>query len=160
MKSLSLPNEQLIPEIKKLIDEGHVTTFRVRGFSMRPFLEDCRDKVMLSPCNKEEVKPGDIVLAEVSSHHYVLHRIIERDGEQIILRGDGNVKGTEQCLVTDVIGLATGFYRKGRNVPDKISSRKWKYYSRVWPSSPFLRRWILAFHRHIWLWMFPVKYKE
>lgn len=160
MKSLSLPNEQLIPEIKKLIDDGYVTTFRVRGFSMRPFLEDCRDKVILSPCRPEDVRSGDVVLAEIAPRHYVLHRVAARSGDRLILKGDGNVHGTEQCSIANVIGIATGFYRKGRTTPDTTCSRKWKLYSMIWPSSPFLRRWLLAFHRRIWLRIFPVRIKN
>lgn len=155
MKSISLPNERLIPEIKRLIDEGHTATFRVRGFSMRPFLEDRRDKVLLSPCSEEEICVGDVVLAEIAPGCYVLHRVMYRQDTRIILRGDGNVKGTERCLVTDVIGKATGFYRKGRTRLDSVSSWKWKLYSALWPAFPFVRRLLLAFHRRVWLRLCP-----
>ena len=124
MKTIALPNALFIPEIKRAIDEGHTTTFRVRGYSMRLFLEDRRDKVVLAPC--KEVKVGDVVLAEIQKDKYVLHRVIQKEGEHLTLMGDGNVYGTETCNTSNVIGIAIGFLRKGRDVMDTTDGKKWK----------------------------------
>lgn len=145
MKSYSIPNHILIPEIKKAIDEGHTATFRVRGFSMRLFLEDQRDKVLLAPCTS--VRKGDVILAEVLPQVYVLHRVIRMEGKQITLQGDGNIGTTEHCEMENVIGIATGFYRKGRTKPDLTSGWKWRAYSQIWLALTPLRRWILAIYR-------------
>ena len=45
---IQFPNAQLLPEIIKLLNEGHTVTLQLRGFSMRPFLEDKRDKALLA----------------------------------------------------------------------------------------------------------------
>ena len=58
-KSKAIPAEHLIPAVKNMLDEGRTATFRIRGRSMRPFLEDCRDRVILAPCDGAGVKPGD-----------------------------------------------------------------------------------------------------
>ena len=42
-----IENKVFIPMIKSCIDEGKTTTFRVRGYSMRPFLENDRDCVVI-----------------------------------------------------------------------------------------------------------------
>lgn len=154
MKSIALPNAILIPEIKKAIDEGHTATFRVRGFSMRLFLEDRRDKVVLAPY--KEVKVGDVVLAEIKKDIYVLHRVIKKEGEHLTLMGDGNIYGTEKCLCSNVIGVVTAFYRKGREKADLVEGKKWRIYSFCWLKLRPIRRYILAFYRHIWLRLFPV----
>ncbi len=158
MRTVSLPNNVLIPQIKRVIDEGHTATFRVRGFSMRIFLEDRRDKVVLAPCR--EVRKGDVVLAEVQPEFYVLHRVIRKDGNRLTLMGDGNIKGTEECLTENVIGVATGFIRKGRTRIDSTDGMKWKTYSWLWLRLQPLRRYILAFYRRIWLKLFPVNITE
>lgn len=44
---MQIPNAILIPEIIRLLDEGHTVTLRLRGYSMRPFLEDDRDVALL-----------------------------------------------------------------------------------------------------------------
>ena len=116
---------------------------------MRPFLETLRDKVVLAPPQREKIQAGDVVLAAISKDIFVLHRVTKREGERLTLRGDGNVYGTEECTISDVIGIVTGFYRKGRNKPDSVESKKWKIYSRLWPSSPLLRRVILAVWRRV-----------
>ncbi len=158
MKTIALPNAIFIPEIKRAIDEGHTATFRVRGFSMRLFLEDRRDKVVVAPC--KEVKVGDVVLAEVKKDLYVLHRVIKKEGERLTLMGDGNIYGTETCLCSNVIGVVTAFYRKGREKADLADGKKWRIYSFFWLKLKPFRRYILAFYRHIWLRIFPVHITE
>lgn len=157
MKSITIPNHILIPDVKQKIDTLGNATIRVHGFSMRIFLENGRDKVTLSRPDTDTLKRGDVVLAEVTPQLYVLHRIIHREGDQLTLMGDGNIVGTESCTVQDVIGIATAFYRKGRSIPDSAEGRKWKIYSKIWLTLTPMRRWILAFYRRIWLKLFPVK---
>lgn len=158
VRTLTLPNDILIPQIRKVLEEGHTATFRVRGVSMRPFLEDGRDKVLLEPLRRAP-RVGDVVLAEVEPKRYVLHRIVRIEGERITMRGDGNVRGTEEFDRKHIIGIATAFFRKGRNRPDSVTGTKWKLYSRIWLALTPLRRWILAAYRRIWLKVFPVKEK-
>ncbi|MBQ7423355.1 MAG: S24/S26 family peptidase [Prevotella sp.] len=155
-KSLSVEekffdNALLLPEVVKLLNEGHTVTLRLRGFSMRPFLEDKRDKALLKKA--ENPKVGDAVLAEIAPGHFVLHRIISIEGEKVVLRGDGNL-GTEQCTLKDVKGLAIGFYRKGREVADMTTDKKWRVYSAVWTRLFPIRRYLLAIHRRIILRFF------
>ena len=74
-------NAVLIPEITRILNEGHTVTLLLKGFSMRPFLENGRDKALLvKPGN---IKVGDPVLAEIEPLHFVLHRIIKIDGVNI-----------------------------------------------------------------------------
>ena len=46
IKEVQFANAVLLPEIVKMLDEGHTVTLRLRGYSMRPFLEDNRDKAL------------------------------------------------------------------------------------------------------------------
>ena len=133
----------LIPQFKQLLNEGHTVRFRVRGISMRPFLEDRRDIVTLAPLSKAP-EVGDAILAEVAPKHYVLHRVVRLQGDQITLQGDGNINYTESCL-----------RKEGRKTPDLASGRKWRYYSKVWLLLTPLRRYLLYAHRNIWLKIFP-----
>ena len=149
MKTLTIPNETLIPAVKAAIDEGHSVTLRVRGRSMRPFLEDNRDKAVLSPIRPDEVKRGDVVLAEVKPSFYVLHRVARRDGDNLTLRGDGNPYLRETCRTTNVIAIATGFLRGKRDKFTSTTSFRWKFYSFVWPSWGHLRRLLLAIYSRI-----------
>ena len=78
---IQFQNAHILPEIVKMMEEGHTVTLRLRGFSMRPFLEDNRDKALMTKAVSPKV--GDAVLAEVRPKFFVLHRIIKIDGENV-----------------------------------------------------------------------------
>ena len=159
MNHLFFPNELLMPNLGRMLKEGHNVILRAIGFSMRPFVENNRDSIIISPCRPEEVRKGDVVLAEFVPRRYAVHRVIRcyEDG-RIVLRGDGNAYGVEKCHRANIMGRVSGFYRKGRKKPDLVEGRKWRIYSRLWPDSPFLRRILLGVYRRIWLKLFPPRY--
>ena len=146
-----MANAVLLPEVIRMLEEGHTVTLPLRGFSMRPFLEDGRDKALLK--KPESINVGDPVLAETGPRHYVLHRIISIEGDHVTLRGDGNI-GVEHCRLQDVKATAIGFFRKGRDKADMTDSRKWRVYSWWWTRLFPIRRYLLAFYRRIWLKLF------
>lgn len=150
MKTINVPNEILIPKLKELLNQGLNVTIRVRGWSMRIFLDNNRDLVMLAPPQPDQLKRWDLVLAEVAPQQFVLHRIIKKNNNQLVLKGDGNVYGIERCDVNDVIGVATAFYRKGRQTPDYVTGWKWKYYSKLWMLLTPFRRIILGIYNRIY----------
>lgn len=145
-------NAEFLPEVVKILNEGHTVTLRLRGISMRPFLEDNRDKALL--CKPTMPKVGDPVLAEIGPKHFVLHRIIDIKGDHVTLRGDGNLTN-EYCKTENIVGAVTGFYRKGRTELDRTDGWKWRTYSWIWTRLFPIRRYLLAFHRRIWLKVFP-----
>lgn len=151
VREIKLSNAEFLPEIVKLLDEGHTVTLRLRGFSMRPFLEDNRDKALMTKATNPKV--GDPVLAEIEPKHFVLHRIVRIDGDQVTLRGDGNL-GCEYCTLADVKASIIGFYRKGRTTLDRTDGWKWRTYSFIWTRLYPIRRHLLAFYRRVWLRLF------
>lgn len=142
-----MPNDAFIPFV---LDEMRLTpektgTINLRGRSMRPFLEDGRDKALLL-LPHEPAKVGDAVLAELSPGHYVLHRIISIKGEDVTLLGDGNLN-PEYCHTGDIRAIAAGFLRKGRKKADLTTGRKWRCYSWIWMRLRPIRRWLLFIMR-------------
>ena len=150
---IELANEHFLPEVIKLLENGHTVTIRLKGYSMRPFLENNRDKGLLECVSNPQV--NDVVLAETAPRHYVLHRIIKIEGDVVTLRGDGNLNN-EICRLCDIKGKAIGFYRKGRETLDSTDGRKWKVYSWIWVRLFPVRRYLLAFYRRIWIKLFGV----
>ena len=140
---VELPNEVLLKEVCSLVADGHDVTLRVRGVSMRPFLEDRRDKIVLT--RPESVQVGDAVLAEIAPGRYVFHRIIAIDGDEVTLKGDGNIRGTEHCKMPNVMASAKVFIRKEKNYTPQ--GKAWRCYSALWPTSPFVRRVLLKLYR-------------
>ena len=148
IREVTVQNSVFIPAVLKLIDEGNTVTIPLKGFSMRPFLEDGRDKALLTRVG--ELHVGDPVLAFIDHQRYVLHRIVKIEGNNMMLLGDGNLR-PEHCKTTDAVASIIGFYRKGRSKLDPITGKKWKTYSWIWMSLRPVRRWLLAFYRRIWI---------
>ena len=140
IKTVQMPNDVFLPFVIEQLNEGHTATLPLRGRSMRPFLEDGRDKALLQLCDHPQV--GDAVLVEISKGLFVLHRIIRIEGRQVTLRGDGNLSD-EHCMLSDIRAKAVGFYRKGRQTLDRTDGRKWRLYSWWWTRLYPLRRYLL-----------------
>ena len=136
MKQKTFSNAQLLPEVVKMLNEGHTVTLSLKGYSMRPFLENGRDKALL--IKVQHIKKGDPVLAEVQPGHYVLHRIVAIHGDRVVLCGDGNLVN-EYCRREDVRASVVGFYRKGR------------IYSAIWVHLRPFRRLLLGVYRRFWI---------
>ena len=139
--TITLKNSEFIPHIIKLLEEGHTVKLMLRGVSMRPFLEDRRDVGLLTKVTR--IKVGKPVLAETRPGHFVLHRIVKVVGNQVILRGDGNL-ACEVCTINDIRANVIGFYRKGRTKLDRIDGWKWRAYSWIWTRLLPVRRYLLS----------------
>ena len=137
----------MMQEITALFNAGKESvTFVVRGYSMRPFLEHERDKVVLVPPRRPEV--GDVVLAEIGNETYALHRVIEIEDDTFIMRGDGNPLAMKERFTEEkIVGVAKAFIRKGKLV--STDGLLWKRYSFVWNLLKPARRILLAIYRRI-----------
>lgn len=147
MKKLVVPNDELIPEIERLVESGTDVVFTPKGMSMLPFIRGDMDSVLMRKVS--EVSVGDIVLARLSVGHFVLHRIVALDGEKVILMGDGNISGKESCLMKDLLAVAVKIM-KGDKVIDCMSQSH-RRKARIWNVLLPLRRYILAIYRRIML---------
>ena len=143
VRRMEVPNAVLLGQVKEAIREGHTVTINVKGYSMRPFLEHCRDKVRLAPFT--DLKVGDAVLAEISPDVYVLHRIMNIDGDTVRLMGDGNLSGMEVCRKADVVGMVTHYIRRGKTIP--ASDPRLQRYVRLWSKLLPVRRYLLYIYR-------------
>lgn len=154
-KGKQIENDKWFPFILDYFNQGAKTiTINLKGISMRPFLESDRDRALLAPIG--EVKVGDPVLAENYPGHFVLHRIVKLDGDDVTLMGDGNLV-CEYCKIKDLRASVIGFYRKGRTELDRTDGMKWKVYSWIWMHLRPFRRYLLAFYRYVWLNIFRPK---
>ena len=154
-KGKQIENDKWFPFILEYFKQGTKTiTINLKGISMRPFLESDRDKALLAPIG--EVKVGDPVLAENYPGHFVLHRIVKLEEDNVTLMGDGNLT-YEYCKLEDLRASVIGFYRKGSTKLDRTDGRKWKVYSWIWMHLTPIRRYLLAFYRYVWLNIFRPK---
>lgn len=147
-KTIMLPNAIFLEEVRRQLKAGHTVTFRVRGWSMRPFLEHARDAVFLVSPDERPVCVGDVALVLAKDGRYVLHRIVAIDAKgQCTLWGDGNVMGREVCTPDNVIGVAQGFYVGRKERYYSVDGRVWRWYSWFWMHTTYLRRYLLFAYR-------------
>ena len=139
-------NDDAIHEVEALLKEGHKVILPVKGQSMLPFIVGSRDSVELVIPDKP-LAIGDAVLAWVNGCRYVLHRIIEiGDDHRLVLMGDGNLMGTESCMVSDVVARADYVVKPDGSHTYLYSKRLCRYWQ-WWMKLKPLRRWILAILR-------------
>ena len=157
MQKLSVDNSIFLPQVVQLIQEGHKATIIARGNSMRPFIEDNRDKLVFGKVDHLAV--GDVILAEVTEGHFVCHRIEAIKDGIVTMRGDGNVVGTEVFPIANVRAKLLQVVRKGK-VYTLSESRTWKCYSFVWPKLLPMRRYLVALYRLLWLHQWPQRWTK
>ena len=144
----TVSDDEIIKSAIKLVHEGLRVTFPVKGYSMLPFIIGGKESVdLVKPI---DIQVGHVVLAWVEGCRYVVHRIIQIDGDKVVLMGDGNIAGVEHCLLSDVAALAVNVVTpKGKHnnlyAPWRIKA------SRLWWRLLPIRRWILAIYRRTWL---------
>ena len=134
-------NDTFFAWVESEIEAGHAVRFRLKGNSMFPLLRNGKDVVVLEKCPAESLQPMDVVLFRYRGKH-VLHRIIRREGERLLIQGDGSIVAKEQCTVDDVVGKVVQICRpSGKEIP--VGSWQWTIPSRVWRGLGFLRIWLL-----------------
>jgi hypothetical protein len=76
---IQIENQVLISEITRMFNVmgKKSVTIVARGYSMRPFIEDRRDKVILTPPRTPMI--GDVVLAKIGESRYALQRVIKEE---------------------------------------------------------------------------------
>ena len=139
MDKRTLPNEFLLGEVAAVLRDGREAVIIPTGNSMLPFIRGGVDRVVLH--REPDVAVGDIVLVRIGEH-YILHRVIAREGDALTLMGDGNLAGTERCSAADVLGAVSEIIRPSgrRRVPGR--ARLWRFLKPV-------RRYLLGIYRRL-----------
>lgn len=143
-----LPNAEFLPFVISLVEKEKSVIIPLRGNSMLPYLVDGRDKAILVKI-ENPLRVGDVVLAELTPGHFVLHRIISIRGSKVQLMGDGNLLPDPVIDASQVKVIASAFIRKGRGKEEaeSVHSLRFRIYSAIWMKLRPLRRVLLAILR-------------
>lgn len=139
----------MMEEIRTLVSEGKTVTLTVKGNSMNPFIVHLRDRMTIGPWKDEDIRKGTVALVKDTRGSYVIHRIIKRDKDRVVLLGDGNIGFTETATLDNIIGIMHNIDRKGRIWTPQ--STLWRLYSWFWMTLTPLRRYPLALWRKLFL---------
>ena len=139
----------MMEEIRTFVSEGKTVTLTVKGNSMNPFIVHLRDRMTIGPWKDENIRKGTVALVKDTRGNYVIHRIIKREKDTVVLLGDGNVGFTETATLDNIIGIMHNIDRKGRIWTPQ--STLWRLYSWFWMTLTPLRRYPLALWRKLFL---------
>lgn len=135
-----ISDELILQETIRLVNEGISVTLPVNGRSMLPFIIGGKESVVLQKAVRPAV--GDVVLAWVDGCRYVVHRIIRINDGNVVLMGDGNLAGTECCVMSDVKAVATHVVEANGQMHELNDGwRKWA--AKVWYRLRPIRKYML-----------------
>lgn len=126
-------NEAFLEKLR----EGKVVQFAPMGISMTPFIRGGQDKVLVR--KEETVGVGDIVLV-VYRNNLILHRVYVINGSRLTLMGDGNLQGTEEVGMSEVLGTVVQIIKLGGRCCKPRKAWLWRH------ALP-LRRYLLKIDR-------------
>ncbi|MBR7032578.1 MAG: S24/S26 family peptidase [Clostridia bacterium] len=113
--------------IEEVLARDGIIVYKTRGVSMEPMLRQNRDLVTIRVPDCR-LKRFDVALYRRGDDH-VLHRVIKVKEDYYIIRGD-NTFSLETVPDDDVIGVLTGFIRKGKE--HSVTERGYRFYARIW----------------------------
>ncbi|MDO4413567.1 MAG: S24/S26 family peptidase [Erysipelotrichaceae bacterium] len=99
---------------EQILEEDGVLVYTSKGFSMYPLIKQNRDLLVIRK-PEGELKKYDIVLFKVKTK-YLLHRIIEMDGDTIVTAGDHNAFKDSRIRKDRVIGVLSAIVRDGKEI--------------------------------------------
>ena len=137
----------MFEETSKLIAEGNTVTITATGYSMNPGIVHMRDQITLGPWTDSDIRPGTVALVRDIRGNIIIHRIIRRKGNNILLEGDGNIGQKERATLDGIAGIMHSITRKNRTISSK--NLLWRIYSWTWVALRPLRRYPLALWRKL-----------
>lgn len=88
-----------------LLAKGHCVTMRAGGLSMFPMLWP-KMILIVEPRRLSEIKRGDIVIFEKpEADFFIAHRVVRKDGQTIITRGDSCLHNDQLVEDGQVVGV-------------------------------------------------------
>jgi signal peptidase I len=112
-----LNNSDLLKLSRELLERDISIRFRVRGFSMRPSIQD-GDFITVSSIENSSLKIGDVVFYSTAENNVIVHRVINKYGKNgnmnSLIKGDAGFGPPERVNSQDVLGKVVAIERNGR----------------------------------------------
>ena len=141
---------KVLENIERLIAVGESFELRVTGFSMLPLLGYGNDTIIVRRTTPTESIERRVAMFRERAGHIVVHRVQSIKDGIVTLKGDGNIRGTEQCPRERIIGVVERV-RRGNGRVVSCTSWWWRTRERLWLWQPLIiRRYALAVMRR-WL---------
>lgn len=113
---VSLPPRTLIPMIREIIARGGACRIKAKGWSMSPFIRE-NDVLTIQPPRCESYRKGKVVaFVHPGNHRFVVHRIVDRQGQHYRLKGDNAFENDGLIPAGNILGQVIQVERRGRKI--------------------------------------------
>ncbi len=129
-----IPNVELFSAARDVLLEGKMVRIAVKGESMLPFFRS-GSTITLRPVREEDIRKYNVVMAD-TGHSFVVHRIIRVGEKEVIIFGDGNIKGVERVAREKIYGVVD-------------CSKLHIFFAKIWLWLRPVRRFPLAIFRRV-----------
>jgi len=110
-ETLNLKREDFASIAQEVLGRGKTFKFKAKGGSMSPFIRN-GDVVEVVPV-KGKINFGDIILYHSSCGSPVIHRVIQRNKESIITKGDSVPSSDQPIFSKQVLGRVVAVEKNG-----------------------------------------------
>ena len=131
-------------DIESYLKENGEILIAPTGFSMWPLLKGDFCQVILKQVI-EPPEPYDVVLYRTTTGKLILHRVLEQQPDGYRIRGDNTYRDETGIMLTQILGVMSGFYRGDRFV--SCESFVYRLYSRIWTWIYPARRFLITLIR-------------
>lgn len=123
--------DQLAPYIKESLKTGSNVKLTISGNSMFPTLVHRRDAVELEAVKPEdEIKKHDVVFYQRENGRYVLHRVLKKEGNNLVIAGDGEMEKEYGITCDMIFARMCAFTRKGKYI--SVNNPFYRIYVNLW----------------------------
>ena len=130
----SIPNVELFSAARDVLLEGKMVRIAVKGESMLPFFRS-GSTITLRPVREEDIRKYNVVMAD-AGRSFVVHRISRVGEKEVLLFGDGNIKGVERVAREKIYGVVD-------------CSKLHIFFAKIWLWLRPVRRFPLAIFRRV-----------
>lgn len=141
MRTLTVPNS-FFEQAAESLRAGRTVRMRALGDSMYPFIRGGKDEILLVPflTGTDELPLWGAAFYQWKGH-YMVHRLIRREGDALVFLGDGNVYQEEKVLPDEVYGILKTIYRNGQEID--CLQEQWQKKGARWYRLLFIRKYLL-----------------
>ncbi len=124
-----LPQSEFFGLLEETLCAGGEALFTPSGDSMWPMLTSDRDTVILRAPNGS-LQKYDLPLYQRKNGQYVLHRVVGKDAQGYIMRGDHQCAKEYGIRDEQIVGIVVAFVRNGKRY--EVNDWRYRLYCRLW----------------------------
>lgn len=125
-----------------VLKESGTIKVPVQGRSMRPFLKEGRDSVVLN-LPDGNLKKGDIVVYK-RKNTCVMHRIVDVQQNTVSIMGDNEINPDNGVDKSNIVAVVKEIHRDGKII--RKNDFQWKFYSDIYINQN-VRKLFLKLHK-------------